>query len=140
GFRKTDDPEVHAALVERINEKILRARRSITQVERFDLEGATTVVVAYGFTARSARYAVRELRKEGKPFGLLRLKTLWPFPDREIEGLPPGVERILVPEMNRGQVAGEIRKHTGRRVVSLCQTDGEIIHPGRIMEELRRLV
>ncbi len=140
GFRKTDDPGVHAALVERINKKILQARTTISQTEAYQLEHATLAVVAYGFTARSARYAVRALRERGKPVGLLRLKTLWPFPDQKMETLPSGVEKIFVPEMNQGQVAGEIRKYTQKTVISLAQTDGEIIHPNRLIEEIGRIV
>ncbi len=72
--------------------------------------------------------------------GLLRLKTLWPFPDQKMETLPSGVEKIFVPEMNQGQVAGEIRKYTQKTVISLAQTDGEIIHPNRLIEEIGRIV
>lgn len=140
GFRKTDDPEVHAALVERINKKILQARDIITQTEEYHLKDASLAVVAYGFTARSARYAVKELREKGKPVGLLRLKTLWPFPDQKIEMLSSRVEKIFIPEMNLGQVAGEIRKYTQKTVISFSQTNGEIIHPHRMMEEIRRIV
>ncbi len=140
GIRKTDDPEVHSALVERINKKILQAKDIIIQTEEYRLEDATIVVVAYGFTARSARYAVRKLRENGKPIGLLRLQTLWPFPGEKIEMLSPRVEKIVVPEMNRGQVAGEVQKYTQKTVIPLPQTNGEIIHPRRIMEEIERVV
>ena len=140
GIRKTDDPEVHAALVERINQKILQAKDIITQIEEYQLKDASIVVVAYGFTARSARYAVRKLREKGKPVGLLRLKTLWPFPGQKIEMFSPRVEKIVVPEMNRGQVAGEVQKYTQKTVIPLPQTNGEIIHPRRIMEEIERVV
>jgi 2-oxoglutarate ferredoxin oxidoreductase subunit alpha len=140
GFRKTDDPGIHAALVERINKKILQATDRITQTEEYGLEDAVLVVVAYGFTARSARYAVKEFREKGKPVGLLRLKTLWPFPNHKIERFSSRVRAILIPEMNQGQVAGEIRKHTHKTVIPLCQTNGEIIHPSRIMEAIGRIV
>ena len=38
GFRKTDDPEVHARLVERINEKILKNTKAIIETEDYFLE------------------------------------------------------------------------------------------------------
>jgi 2-oxoglutarate ferredoxin oxidoreductase subunit alpha len=140
GFRKTDDPEVHARLVERINEKILQSSRTIVQTEDYLLDKALLAVVAYGFTARSALYAVKRLREEGKRVGLLRLKTLWPFPEQEIRELDARVEKIFVPEMNRGQVAGEIRKYTDKTVHSFSQTNGEIIHPRRMIETIRRII
>ncbi|NIQ40438.1 MAG: 2-oxoacid:acceptor oxidoreductase subunit alpha [Proteobacteria bacterium] len=139
GFRKTDDPTVHADLVERINKKIIQARRKITQSAEYFLNGAGLVIVAYGFTARSCLYAIKQLRKEGKPVGLLRLKTLWPFPEEEIRKLRSGVTRIFVPEMNLGQIAGEIQKYTDKEVISYSQTNGEIIRPQSIIDEIRRI-
>ncbi len=140
GFRKTDDPEIHAALVERINNKILRERERIIQTEESFLEDATLAVIAYGFTARSALYAVKKLRERGKPVGLLRFKTIWPFPEHRIATLPRRIKKIFVPEMNRGQVAGEIRKYTEKTVISFPQTNGEVIRPGTIIEEIEGII
>ncbi len=140
GFRKTNNPEVHAALVERINKKILQARNTITQTEEFFLEDANLAVVAYGFTARSALYAVKQLRKAGHSVGFLRLKTLWPFPEEQIQRLGSRVDRIFVPEMNLGQIAGEIQRYTNKEVIPFSQTNGEIIRPQPIVEEIRRIL
>ena len=49
------------------------------------------------------------------------------------------VRKIVVPEMNRGQVAGEVRKACLRDVISIGQTDGEVIPPEKIFDALRRL-
>lgn len=140
GFRKTDDPDAHDRLVSRINEKILNARDRIVRMEGHFLEDARIAVIAYGFTARSALYAVDRLHKEGAEAGLLRLQTVWPFPYEEIRKLGLTVGRILVPEMNRGQIAGEVMKVAGCEVVPLGRTNGEIIHPGLIEDEIRRLL
>jgi 2-oxoglutarate ferredoxin oxidoreductase subunit alpha len=140
GIRRTDDPEVHAGLVARINEKILASKDTIIQTETYGLNGARLVVVAYGFTARSALYAVRKLQERGEPVALLRLKTLWPFPEGPIRRLPAHVTSIFVPEMNRGQVAGEIQKYTDKEVISFSQTNGEVIHPSSMIEAIRRAI
>ena len=83
--------------------------------------------------------SVKQLRKQGFPVGLLRLKTLWPFPDEAVAEVGRKVKKILVPEMNLGQVAGEVQKFCGCEVISLSQTDGEVIRPERIMEAVRKL-
>jgi 2-oxoglutarate/2-oxoacid ferredoxin oxidoreductase subunit alpha len=139
GIRKTDDPEAHAKLVSRINKKILNHRDQITQTESRYLDDSDIAVVSYGFTARGSLYAVDELRKEGRKVGFLRLKTIWPFPDDEIHRVGNAVKKIFAPEMNSGQVAGEIRKYVHCEVVTYNQTNGEIIHPHTIIESLRRL-
>jgi 2-oxoglutarate ferredoxin oxidoreductase subunit alpha len=139
GFRKTDDPEVHARLVGRINQKILNHKRSIIETENYLLEDAEVAVIAYGFTARTSLYAVKRLRKEGQKIGMLRLKTLWPFPDERVAEVGEKVKKIMVPEMNLGQVAGEVRRYVDCDVISLSQTNGEVIGPEFLIEALRKI-
>jgi 2-oxoglutarate ferredoxin oxidoreductase subunit alpha len=139
GFRKTDDPDVHAQLVARINDKVLKQRNIIAETESYFLEDADAAVIAYGFTARTALFAVKQLRKEGLKVGMLRLKTLWPFPEEAVSEATAALQRVLVPEMNRGQVAGEVRKCTSREVISLSQINGEVIPPEAILDGLRRI-
>ncbi len=138
GVRKADAPEVHARLVKRINDKVLNFRKLIVETDAYFMEDAETAILAYGFTARSSLYTVKTLRKEGKKVGLLRLKTLWPFPGQEIQEAGRRIKTWFVPEMNLGQVAGEARKYLSGDVLSYCQTDGEIIHPQSILEFVRR--
>ena len=140
GIRKTDDPEVHANLVARINNKILKHRESIIKTEPYYLDDAEIIVVAYGFTARSSLFAVDRLRKEGKKVGLLRLKTIWPFADGIIHQIGGVAKKLFVPEMNRGQVRGEIMKYVACEVTPYNQTNGEIIHPHEIMKQVRSLL
>jgi len=139
GIRKTDDGKAHERLVVRINNKILKHRESIIQTEAYCPEDADVMMIAYGFTARSALFAAERLNKEGKKVGLLRLKTIWPFPEQVIRETGKKAKKIFVPEMNRGQIAGEILKYAECDVFPYGQTDGEIIHPHTIMEQVRSL-
>jgi 2-oxoglutarate ferredoxin oxidoreductase subunit alpha len=139
GFRKTDDPQTHAKLVKRINQKVLKNGKTIVETEDYFLPDADIVLVAYGFTARTALYVVKRLRKEGGKVGLLRLKTLWPFPAESVEEATKRVKKVLVPEMNLGQVAGEVKKYCTCEVISLSQTDGEVIRPETIIDLLRKV-
>jgi 2-oxoglutarate ferredoxin oxidoreductase subunit alpha len=139
GFRKTDDPEAHALLVERINQKILKNRKAIIETEDHFLGDSEMAILAYGFTARTSLYVVKRLRKAGVKVGLLRLKTLWPFPEEAVREAGKKVKRMIVPEMNQGQVAGEARKYCSCDVIPLGQTNGEIIRPEKIMEVLRKI-
>jgi 2-oxoglutarate ferredoxin oxidoreductase subunit alpha len=137
GFRKTDDPEAHATLVSRINEKILKNRGEIIETEAYFLEDSEIAIVTYGFTARASLYAVNLLRKEGMKAGALRLKTLWPFPEEAVKQLGKRVKKVLVPEMNLGQVAGEVKKYCFCEVIPLGQTNGEVIQPETIIGGLK---
>jgi 2-oxoglutarate ferredoxin oxidoreductase subunit alpha len=140
GVRKTDDPLVQAKLVGRINNKILNKREEIVQSESFYIDDAEVIVIAYGFTARSALFAVDQLRKAGTKAGLLRLKTIWPFADRLITELGQRGKKIFVPEMNRGQIFNEVRKYACCEIIPYHQTNGKIIHPKQIMEQIERIL
>ena len=138
GFRKTDDPEAHAKLVGRINEKILKNRNRMIGTEDYFLEDSEIMIIAYGFTARTSLYAVDQLKKEGMKVGMLRIKTLWPFPDQAVTEAGKRVKKVIVPEMNLGQVAGEVKKFCPCEVIQINQTDGEIIRPETIMEIVKK--
>jgi 2-oxoglutarate ferredoxin oxidoreductase subunit alpha len=139
GFRKTDDPEAHAKLVRRINKKISDHRKTMVETEDYCLEDSEMALIAYGFTARTSLYVVKRLRKEGIRIGLLRLKTLWPFPEEAVVGLGRKVKKVVVPEMNLGQVAGEVKKYCSSEVIPVGQTNGEVIRPETIIDVLRKI-
>jgi len=139
GLRRITHPDIHEKLVTRLHNKILHHGQEIIQYENYYLEDATVVVVCYGFTARSSLFAVERMREEGKQIGMIRLKTLWPFANDVIRDIGSRVKKILVPEMNLGQVVGEVMKYASCEVVPYNQVNGEIIHPKTITEQLRRL-
>ena len=139
GYRKTDDPDVHSRLVSRINEKILKNRNQMIETEDYFLEDSEMALIAYGFTARTSLYVVNRLRKEGMRVGLLRLKTLWPFPDEAVAEIGKRVKKLLIPEMNLGQVAGEVRKYCRCDVIPINQTNGEVIRPEAVIEMLKKI-
>jgi len=85
--------------------------------------------------------AVIELRREGMKVGLLRLKTIWPFPEKAILEVSTRCKNFLVPEMNLGQVLREVERIAcSARVDGLHQTDGEPIFPRKIATAVRRLM
>ena len=139
GFRKTDDPEAHSKLVTRINEKIIKSRGQVIETEDYFLGDSEIAILAYGFTARTSLYVVKHLRKEGMKVGVLRLKTFWPFPEEAVKELGRKVKKVLVPEMNLGQVAGEVKKYCSCDVIPLGQTDGEVIRPETIIKMLKKI-
>ncbi|MCL0093712.1 2-oxoacid:acceptor oxidoreductase subunit alpha [Dehalococcoidia bacterium] len=140
GLRKVADPLVQARLTARLHHKVVNNREEIIEYEDYYAEDADVIVIAYGFTARSSLFAVERLRREGKKVGMIKLKTIWPFADTLTRDVGSRAKKIFVPEMNRGQIVGEIMKYTCCDIIPYNQTDGEIIHPTTIMGELRRLL
>jgi len=94
--------------------------------------------VACGGVARSARRAVIEAREQGIKAGLLKLKTIWPFADKEIEKAGENARRVIVPEMNLGQLAHEVEWVLGRKrnIVKVNKINGEAITPREILDAI----
>ncbi len=141
GFPTRDPVEV-SALLDRLHAKIESRKRSICLVEQREVDDAQVVLCAFGASARSCFQVVRDGRSQGVKIGGVNIKTLWPFPDFVFKELPAQVETVLVCEMNRGQLIGEVeRAACGRcRVVGLNKCSGTMITPAEIECALEGLV
>jgi len=121
--------------ITRVFRKIERNLQDIILVEGEGLEDARTVVVAYGCTARAAQQALHMSRRHN--VGLLVLKTIWPFPEEQVLEASRGARRVVVPEMNLGQLALEVERIVGRnKVVRVNRADGEMITPDQIVKAI----
>jgi 2-oxoglutarate ferredoxin oxidoreductase subunit alpha len=138
----TNDPVEIDRLNRRLTGKLERHRDAIVEVVRHHCEDAELAVVAYGSVARAARQAVEEARAKGIPAGLLRPRTLWPFPDREVRALGERVAAIVVPEMNLGQVAHEVEWAVAGAcpVTPFGRVDGLPVRPAQVLELIERAV
>ena len=141
GFPTTDAVRVKK-LLDRLHSKVENHLDEIIITEEHDLEGAELVVFCYGCSARSAEQAVKAAREEGLPVGYLRTATIWPFPRDKIAKLAEKTKTILVPEMNMGQLIGEVERAAGgkARVAGVNRYDGELITPGEILSKIKELI
>lgn len=138
GFPATDKQPDHEKLVKRITTKITDDLDKLTNVEKLYLDDAKTVFVTYGATARPASSAMEMARAKGKKVGLLRLKLVWPFPFKEIQKLAGNVDKIVVPEMNLGQIVHPVREYAEGQceVVSAPKIGGEMHLPNELYKYL----
>jgi 2-oxoglutarate ferredoxin oxidoreductase subunit alpha len=120
----------------RLIDKIQSRTRELTHYQARCLDDASLVIISYGITSRAAAAAVDQLRADGIAAGMLDLQTLWPFPDFLIEELAARAERILVPELNMGQIVREVARAAAGRcpVQRLSRVDGYLISPEEISE------
>ncbi|MBI4757704.1 MAG: 2-oxoacid:acceptor oxidoreductase subunit alpha [Chloroflexi bacterium] len=144
GYRKVSDSAVQDRLTRRLVQKIRAHQGEIIAAEPYMAdEELDVLVVAYGFTARSARHAVKLARQAGIRAGLLRLITFFPFAEEAVLRHGEKARNILIPEMNQGQVVREVQRAmagNANRVHLYAQTNGEVICPLRILSEIKRLV
>ena len=136
-FRPT--PENIHRVTHYLSDKIEKNADDICMTRSFHLEGAKTVLIAYGCSVRSALGAMECLRAQGENVGLLQLQTVWPLPEKEIRKVLSTAATVVVPELNLGQIAGEIRKLNdyGCKIVQANRVDGILISPQQIILALK---
>ena len=130
GFPATGSPEAISNKVKHLLGKIENNLAEIESWEEYRVDDAELLVLAVGLVARSAKSAIDEARSAGKKVGLFRPITLWPFPERrfaELADRAGGAGKVLVCEMNEGQLAGVANQLTDARVIPLNQNNGQLI-------------
>jgi 2-oxoglutarate ferredoxin oxidoreductase subunit alpha len=131
--RPSSKAEVADALLRRLDRKIAKDADALADYAAESMEDCEVAVVSFGCSAMSALSAVRRARKEGVKAGMLRLKTVWPFPEKAVAELAGGAARVIVPEMNLGQLALEVERVVGRSKVSrLGKVNGELFRPEEV--------
>lgn len=126
--------------LERVFRKIERSLSDILLYEGEGIEDADTLVIAYGGAARTARHGVKMARERGHRVGFLRLKTVWPFAEEVVEHAASRLHHVVVPELNRGQLALEVERVVGRhKVRRVNRADGEIIQPAEMLAAIEDL-
>jgi 2-oxoglutarate/2-oxoacid ferredoxin oxidoreductase subunit alpha len=103
--------------LEKLNIRLQAKYRDIegkeTLFEESEIGGAEFLLVGFGLSARICRSAVSALRKTGIKAGFFRPITLWPFPRAEIAAAAAGKKKVLVVEMNAGQMVEDVRLAVG---------------------------
>jgi len=132
-------PKYHQLKVNRIRGKILQAEGEIRDVMEVDLNDAKVAVISFGASARPSYGAVKKARGDGLKAGLLRLRTLWPFPEGLVSDLAENVDAILVVEMNVGKLVREVERIVcGRaQVVSVAKIGGVLPSVDEIYQAIR---
>jgi 2-oxoglutarate ferredoxin oxidoreductase subunit alpha len=123
--------------LERVNNKLDKHMDEIGLVEQDFQPGARLALLSYGCSARTARHALKLARARGQKVDMLTLFTLWPFPEKQVEALGERVDRIIVPEMNLGQLALEVERIVGRKKVKrVTRANGEMITPQMVLKAM----
>jgi 2-oxoglutarate ferredoxin oxidoreductase subunit alpha len=102
------EPENHHFMVLLRQAKVDRAAQDIPEVEIFGEKTGKVLVLGWGSTYGSITSAVERMQREGKSVSSAHLRHLNPFP-RNLGEVLAGFEKVIVPEMNLGQLATMIR-------------------------------
>lgn len=84
--------------------------------EAVQTDGAEVLVVAFGSMASFTKQVMEIAAEQGVRVGLIRPITLWPFPEKAVLAAARSSRRVLVAEMNCGQMIEDVRRVVGRSV------------------------
>ena len=143
GFPATNNHQIADSLLRRLHDKVEKRRSEIVITEEIMTEDADVIIFAYGCTARSAYSAVEEARKKGMKVGRIKALTLWPFPFEVLLKYSKQAKHVIVPEMNLGQLAGEVErtlKDCPVKVTRLNRIDGRMITPEQIVSTISEVI
>lgn len=150
--------------LEELDRKMTSRMEEISDITKYYMEDAEVAIVAYGSVARPALNAVKLARgikddristkfkmvkdavTKGVPrtmqrdyrhlkVGLIKINTVWPFPEEALKRLTKGVELVIVPEMNVGKYYKEVDrvlKHV--KVLSMPKSGGDLHTPKEILD------
>jgi 2-oxoglutarate ferredoxin oxidoreductase subunit alpha len=123
-------------LVRRLIDKIKLNADDIIMLEEIDLEDADIVIIAYGISARVSYRALKLAQEAGVKVGMLRLITVWPFPEQMIRDLAQEVQAFVVPEINAGQIALEVERCAcgNAPTVQVNRLGGAVFQPEEIVD------
>lgn len=125
--------------VDRLIRKIRDNLDDIVQVEEIRMEDADVVIVSYGISARTSLWPMEAARREGIRAGMLRLITVWPFPEERIRNLSRRSCAFVVPEINMGQMIREVERCACglAPVLGVNLPGGAILEPEKVLGCIR---
>ena len=104
-YLQSEELEQHNLKLEK---KYKEIEENEVQYEMYKTEDAELVFVAYGTVSRIVKTTVDQMREEGYKVGLIRPKTLWPFPNKAFKEIP-NAKNLLVVEMSLGQMIDDVK-------------------------------
>ena len=111
------------------------------QYEMDRTEDAELVFVAYGTMARVVKNCVNEMRAEGYKVGLIRPKTVWPYPYKAFDEIP-ACKNLFVIEMSLGQMVEDVKLGSnGRYPVHFYGRPGGMVpEPKEIIKRAKEIM
>ncbi len=124
-----------------LRDKYKTIQKNETRYESVQTEDAEILIVAFGLSSRASQKALELAREQGLKVGMLRPKTLFPFPSAELNRLADNIKGILVVEMNAGQMVEDVRLSVNKNIPIKFygRMGGMIPQPDEIVQKIKDL-
>lgn len=130
------DADNHQKMVKLRAEKIAGMARDYPNLQLDGDENAQILLVGWGSTYGSLKSAVNQCRAEGITIALLHLRHLNPLP-QELGQVMAGFDKILVAELNSGQLCQLLRATYLLDAQSINQCNGQPFTVGYLVKAIK---
>lgn len=133
------DPENHQNMTNLRQEKVDLVANDIPPLKQFGENKGDILVLGWGGTHGAIRSAVESIQMEGKAVAHLHLRHLNPFP-KNLGEILVKYQKVLIPELNLGQLANIIRAKFLIDTVSLCKVQGKPFSQSEIYKKINEMI
>lgn len=130
------DPKNHEHMCRQRAAKVAKVAERLPPTEVFGPRSGKLAVVGWGGTFGALRAGTRKAQAEGGDVSHIHLKHLFPF-NQDLKGILDGFERILVCELNLGQLALLLKTEHGPKVVQYNKLQGRPFQESEILEVIQ---
>ncbi|WP_019217336.1 2-oxoacid:acceptor oxidoreductase subunit alpha [Legionella tunisiensis] len=134
--RVSYDADNHQTMVKLRAEKIAGISRDYPNLQLDGDENAKILLVGWGSTYGSLKSAVNQCRAEGIAIALLHLRHLNPLP-QELGQIMTGFDKILVAELNSGQLCQLLRATYLLGAQSISQCNGQPFTVSHLVQAIK---
>ncbi len=132
-------PEDHEHIIRTRAEKISGVADFIPELEVSGPEQGDLLVLGWGGTYGAIRAAVEQVQADGLQVARAHLRHLNPFP-RNLGNVLGRYKKVLVPELNLGQLAFLLQGHFPVRVVKLNKVQGRPFQIREVADKIREVL
>ena len=133
------EPENHEFMVRTRDEKIAGIAKDIPPVEVIGEESGKVLVIGWGGTFGAITAAIEALQARGASVSQVHLRHLNPFP-ANLEEVLGNFEKILVPELNLGQLSKMLRYQYLVDTISFNKIQGKPFKVGELITKIEELL
>jgi len=133
------DPDNHQLMTDLRQAKIKAIEEDIEPLDFDSDEGATVLILGWGSTYGAIGACVRRLRARGKKIARAHLRHLNPFP-KNTEEVLRRFDKVVVPEMNKGQLSKLIRSEFLVPTIDVNQVKGLPFRAGDLEARLLEII
>jgi len=135
-----EDMEKH---IHKLYKKYDEIEKNELRFEEYKCDDAEYVIVSFGITARICKTTCVMAREQGIKLGLIRPKTLWPFPIAPIAKLAakPGVKGFISVELSMGQMIEDVKLAVnGKKPVEFFGRQGGVVpSPNEVLQSVKKI-